>query len=477
MQFRTAHTATWLAAAALLGWSAPGLAQEPTVEPPAVLVDMSAYVGALTEQVGRAVVEIYVTAIGPVEGQARGVTPALGRQRRGGSGVIVSADGYIVTNNHVVEGARQLDVVLAVPAADDVPARSLVKPVGRRAEGSIVGTDIETDLAVIKIEGTDLPYLELGDSDEVRPGNIVFAFGSPLGLEASVTMGVVSAVGRQLQPDHPMAYIQTDAPINPGSSGGPLVNSRGHVIGINTLILSQSGGSEGIGFASPSNIVRAVFEQIRESGRVRRGVIGVNAQTITPTLAVGLRLTRTWGVVVSDVYPRSPGARAGLQVGDVIVSLDGKPMENARQFDVNVYQRRVGDVVTLEVRRGLNRLTMQVSVAERANDPSAFAEVVGRERNLIRELGILAVEVDDEISAMLPWLRQRGGVAVVAQAAGVPSVASGLQIADVIYSVNGQDVVSVGQLSNMLGSLARGDPVVLHVDRRGELRFVVFEME
>jgi serine protease Do len=255
------------------------------------------------------------------------------------------------------------------------------------------------------------------------------------------------------------------------------VNSRGHVIGINTLILSQSGGSEGIGFASPSNIVRAVFEQIRESGRVRRGVIGVNAQTITPTLAVGLRLTRTWGVVVSDVYPRSPGARAGLQVGDVIVSLDGKPMENARQFDVNVYQRRVGDVVTLEVRRGLNRLTMQVSVAERANDPSAFAEVVGRERNLIRELGILAVEVDDEISAMLPWLRQRGGVAVVAQAAGVPSVASGLQIADVIYSVNGQDVVSVGQLSNMLGSLARGDPVVLHVDRRGELRFVVFEME
>jgi serine protease Do len=477
MPSKTTYTAVWLAAVAVLGWPAPVRAQEPALEPPAVLADMSEYVGALTERVGRAVVEIYVTAIGPIAGQARGVVPALGRQRRGGSGVIVSADGYIVTNNHVVEGARQLDVVLAMPASDDIPGRSLVKPVGRRVEGRIVGTDLETDLAVIKIEDTGLPYLELGDSDEVRPGNIVFAFGSPLGLEASVTMGVVSAVGRQLEPDHPMAYIQTDAPINPGNSGGPLVNARGHLVGINTLILSQSGGSEGIGFASPSNIVRAVFEQIQENGRVRRGVIGVNAQTITPALAAGLRLTRTWGVVVSDVYPRSPAARAGLQVGDVIVSLDGKPMENARQFDVNVYQRRVGDIVALEVRRGLNRLNFQVAVAERANDPSAFADVVGRERNLVRELGILAVEVDDDIAAMLPWLRRRGGVAVAAQAAGVPSVATGLEVADVIHAVNGQEVVNVGQLSTILGSLERGDAVVLHVDRRGELQFIVFEME
>ena len=161
----------------------------------------------------------------------------------------------------------------------------------------------------------------------------------------------------------------------------------------------------------------------------------------------------------------------------MIVSLDGKPMENARQFNVNVYQRRVGDVVKLEVRRGLSRLNMDVAVVERANDPSAFADVVGQERNLVRELGILMVEVDEEIAAMLPWLRRQGGIAVVAQAAGVPTVATGLAVADVIHAVNGQEVTSIGQLTQALRQLERGDPVVLHVDRRGQLRFVVFEIE
>ena len=191
----------------------------------------------------------------------------------------------------------------------------------------------------------------------LKPGQIVMAFGSPLGLNASVTMGVVSAVARQLEPEDPMIYVQTDAPINPGNSGGPLVDADGRVVGINTLIYSQSGGHEGIGFAAPSNIVRNVFDQIRKTGRVRRGEIGVITQTITPLIAEGLGLSQDWGVVDSDVDPNGPGGRAGLQAGDIVLALDGKPMENGRQFQVNFYTRGVGAPVTLEILRGEARVT------------------------------------------------------------------------------------------------------------------------
>ena len=170
-----------------------------------------------------------------------------------------------------------------------------------------------------------------------------FRSPSPLGLGDSVTLGVVSAAARQLRPDDPMIYIQTDASINPGNSGGALVDVQGQVVGISTFILSQSGGSEGLGFAAPSNIVRAVYEQIRTDGRVHRGVIGVRAQTITPELAHGLALAQDWGVVLGDVFPGGPADHAGLKVGDIVLTLEGKSMENGRQFQVNLYRRAVGD--------------------------------------------------------------------------------------------------------------------------------------
>jgi serine protease Do len=300
---------------------------------------------ALADRVRPSIVQVLVTGYAPAgEGGA-----LLSTQRGGGSGVILHADGYVVTNAHVIAGARHIEVVVPPPAGPPGGGRSVLKASGRVFGAQVVGIDRETDLAVLLLPEKGLPALSLGDSEAVRPGQLVVAFGSPLGLEGSLSLGVVSAVARQLKPESPMIYLQTDASINPGNSGGPLLDTEGRVVGINTLILSQSGGSEGIGFAAPSNIVRNVFEQIRQGGHVQRGEIGARAQTITAELAAGLGLPRPWGVVIADVAPGGPAAEAGLRIGDLVLSMDGKPMENARQFDVNLYRRSVGVSVPLEV--------------------------------------------------------------------------------------------------------------------------------
>jgi serine protease Do len=265
-------------------------------------------------KVSPAVVQIQVAAYGPVNSGPTGAAALLGTQRSTGSGLILSPDGFIVTNAHVIEGGRRFLVVLPRPAAAGVPARSVLAPVSQEVPAALVGIDHETDLAILKVGLKGLPFATLGDSDSLAPGQVVLAFGSPFGLASSVTMGVISAVGRQFRDEDRMIYIQTDTPINPGNSGGPLVSADGRVIGINTLILSQSGGSEGVGFAAPANIVRFIYDQIRSSGRVHRGEIGVFAQTITPALAAGLRLSREWGVVLGDVYPNSPASKAGLRI-------------------------------------------------------------------------------------------------------------------------------------------------------------------
>src|SRR4029079_2165764 len=232
------------------------------------------------------------------ENQSPSIEPQL--ERSSGSGVIVDSDGYIVTNTHVVENATRIEVELPPDPAVAGRGRSIVRRRGRTVGAQVVAIDHETDIAVVKVEAHGLPPLQFGDSDALRSGQIVLAFGSPLGLESSVSMGVVSAVARQLTPDDPMIYIQTDATINPGNSGGALVDTAGRLVGINTLIYSQSGGSEGIRFAAPSNIVRNVFTQIRKHGRVRRGEIGVTTQTITPLMAEALGLSFDAGVVLPD---------------------------------------------------------------------------------------------------------------------------------------------------------------------------------
>jgi serine protease Do len=274
-----------------------------------------------------------------------------------------------------------------------------------------------------------------------------------------------------------MIYVQTDTAINPGNSGGPLVNTSGEVVGINTLILSQSGGNEGLGFAAPSNIVRAIYGQVRKRGVILRGEIGVRAQSITPLLAEALELPQDWGVIAGDVEPGGPADIAGLAAGDVILALDGKVMENGRQFQVNLYRYAIGDVVHLDVLRGHEQKTVQVAVLERTKDPERFRRMVSRERNLIPQLGVLAIGLSRELATMLPPLRKPGGVIIAALVADGPYWKSEFQTGDVIHAVNRAPIGDLPDLRKALQPVKSGDPVAVQIERDGELSYVVFQFE
>jgi S1-C subfamily serine protease len=249
------------------------------------------------------------------------------------------------------------------------------------------------------------------------------------------------------------------------------------MVGLNTMILSQSGGNEGIGLAAPGNIVRSVYEQIRRGGRVRRGVVGVRAQTITPPLAAGLRLLFDRGVVLSDVSPSGPAEEAGLRPGDVVIALDGKPMENARQLDVNLYRRAPGETVTLSVRRGPQSLDVPVRVVERPEDPDRFLSLVTPERNLVPRLGVLALELDDDLRRALSPLRAPEGVLVAARSGDPSGADDDLRAGDVVRAVNGVSVRGLAELRSAVAGPAAGESLVLHVERGGKLLYVVVEVE
>jgi serine protease Do len=438
------------------------------------LSDLSDTLEALTSKINPAVVQVISTGY---QMQTSGAGAGfITRQRSGGSGVIVDPSGYIVTNRHVIRGLTKIQVVLAVPKEVGGPGSSILKARGEIHEAAVIGSDLETDLAVLKIESEGLPYLGLGDSETIRQGQIVLALGSPLGLDNSVSMGVVSAVARQLRPEDPMIYIQTDASINPGNSGGPLVDTDGNVVGINTLIFSKSGGSEGLGFAAPSNIVRTVYEQIRENGRVPRGQIGVVAQTITPLIAAGLGLQQDWGVILADVLPGGPAQMAGLAVGDVVLTMDAKPMENARQFNVNLYQHKVGDTVFLQILRGADKNLLRVPVIERTDVIERFASMVTPEQNLVGRLGILGIEVDADIAQMLSSERKLGGVLVAALSPNAVGATGSFLPGDIIYELNKTSITNLRLLRETVAGLKEGDPVVAQVLRDGSLLYAAFEM-
>src|SRR3984885_6213098 len=443
---------------------------------PQVLRDLNSALEGLVAKVSPAVVQVLVTGYGAIEKSNRSQTALIARQHAVGSGVIVDSDGYIMTNAHVVEGAHRIRVVLPMPSLD-FPQ---VEPVGKEhvVEAKLIGIHKDSDLALLKIDQKNLPTLELGSARRIHQGQLVFAIGSPEGLQNSVTMGVVSAVGRQPDPDHPMVYIQTDAPINPGNSGGPLVDMDGYVVGINTFILSEGGGSEGLGFAIPARIVKFVYDSLRKYGHVHRVEIKAGAQEITPDLAEGLGLAQSWGVVIDDVLPGGPAEAAGLKVQDIVLSADDRRIETLPAFSSALYLHPTDQVLKLVVLRGKEKKTLEIPVLEKKDQMDSLADLTNHETNIISRLGILGVSVTDQLRASLGVdFRIPSGVIVLARATELISPESRLQQGDVIHFMNQKPIDSLDTLRTALRALKPGDPVAMQIERDGGLQYISFEME
>jgi serine protease Do len=418
----------------------------------------------LSSRISPSVVQIFGTGFRFENDEGHAGASVLARQRSTGSGVIVSDDGYIITNAHMVEGARSIRVRVN----------------GRRNaqtslfDAKLIGMDRQLDLALLRIDANELTPLPFANSLSLKQGQLVLAFGNPLGMDNSVSMGIVSAVARQLTEDDPRIFVQTDAPINPGNSGGPLVDVDGRLVGINAFIFSQSGGSEGIGFAIPSNVVQYVYASLKKDGHVHRGQIGIYAKTITQPLASAFKLEPEKGVLVDDVIPQGPADKAGVQVGDVVLSLDGKELHNIRDLALQLYQYAIGDSVQLQIVRNQTHSEIRVAVTEKSDDPQRFADMVNPVDNLISALGVLGMTVDNGIRKTLS-LRDPNGVLVAAHSGLSAYSGDQPQEGDVIHAVNGQRITSVEMLRSELNNLERADSIVLQIERDSSLMFVVLE--
>jgi serine protease Do len=452
-------------------------APRPTLAQSSTANSFDAAIDSLIKKVSPSVVQIVVTAYAPLQDAERGsAAVVLGRQRASGSGFIIESDGYIITNAHVVNGAQRVYVIL--PPAQ--PAGSLSTALSSRIEvipAKIIGVAREKDLALLKIDApTQLPALPLATYKDVRQGHAVFAFGSPEGLRNSISHGVISAVSRQLDPDSPLIYLQTDAPINPGNSGGPLVNINGEVVGVNTFILSQSGGNEGLGFAIPCATVRTVFRQLKQFGHLRRQEIGIGMQTITPSMATGLSLPRNYGVIISDVLPGGPAEAAGLMVGDILVSVDGQPADNLPSVNYQFLLRDSLEKVEVVVQRGSHQETFKVEPIEESQDFDQLTSLADPEKNLVPGLGIIGVEIDKKSAALVRGLRDPYGIVVTARATGAGADVP-LLPGDVIRTLNNRPMTTLARLQEAVKSTPPGTPIVLQVQRDGKLLYVPIILE
>jgi serine protease Do len=446
---------------------------------PEVLQQLNSALKGLVAKVSPGVVQVLVTGYGPPEDREDKTDTGgvIVRQHAIGSGVILDPDGYIMTNAHVVEGAQRIRVVLP-EAPIEMPMQLAAPGKARFLDAKLIGVQKEIDLALLKVSTNEaLPTLTLGLGRTVEQGQLVFAVGSPEGLQSTVTMGVVSAVARQPDPDKPMVYIQTDAPINPGNSGGPLVDMDGYVVGVNTFIYSEGGGSEGLGFAIPARVVYFVYENLRKYGEVKRSTIEARGQTITPSLAAALQLPQDWGVMIADVLPGGPAEAAGLKIQDIVISADDFPVETLPIYSAISYLHPADKPLKLEVLRGKEKKTLSIPVVPEKHEAADIADLAGPDAVLVPELGILAVSMTEKIHAQLPDLRRSSGVIVVARAIDLSGPDVDLNAGDVIYSVNRTQVNSIQELRSSLKSLKMGDSVAIQLERQGHLQYLSYEIE
>lgn len=457
--------------AAAAQWSG---AQTPNQPNP--LDRLSGSIRSLANRVSPAVVEIVISGYATTDDSSRDASNEISRQSSSGSGVIVDPSGYIVTNAHVVQGAVRIRVLVPSSTSPNLPEPAAIAR-SEGVEARVIGLDRESDLALIRVDQDGLPFLQFGDSDRVHQGDLVFAVGSPMGLRNSVSMGVVSASARAVSDDNPILYIQTDASINPGNSGGALVNTRGLLVGLNTFIVSRSGGNEGIGFAIPSNVVRNVYEQLKRKGKVSRGSAGLFVQDISPVMAKGLGLPVRQGVVIADMDPDGPADKSGLKRRDVILSCNALSIDTARQFEDDIYRRKGGEKITLVVQRGAERLTVPVTIKEQSAPWDPLADLVSPEKNLVSRLGILCIEIDKDVAQLMPDLRRTYGLIVAARAPQGQAQFIDLQPGDVIHSVNNTPIADLPTFQEIIRRFKRGAAVVLQIERDGRLQYLAFEIE
>jgi len=430
----------------------------------------------VAERVSPAVVQISVSGFGPSH-QTRASESVIERQRGIGSGVIVDPNGYIMTNAHVVAGAQRIQVIMLSVTTELVPFKTTLLHKQRTFEAKLIGIHRLTDLALLKIEEHGLPFIPLKEEYKAKIGQTVLAVGTPEGLDHTVTRGIISAVGRQPELDHPMVYIQTDAPINPGNSGGALVDRDGNLVGINTFIYTKGGGSEGLGFAVPEPSVRFVFQELKQFGRVRQTLIGASAQTITPTLAAGLKLPQDWGVVISDVIPDGPADNAGVRRKDIVIAVDNRPVESLPRFAASLFLHKHDEIVQMDVLRGSETLKLHIRAFEAPDSIESLADLIDPQKNLVAPLGIFAIELNGSLAAALGHLRSATGVVVAGKVDYSPAIDADLAVGDVIRALNGTSLGNPNDLRSALGSLKTGDPVVLEIERQGRLQFNSFDME
>jgi serine protease Do len=384
--------------------------------------------------------------------------PRERREASLGSGVIVSPDGYIVTNAHVVEKADEIKVLLSDK---------------REFTGKVVGIDTKSDIAVIKISGKDLPTLTWGDSEKIEVGEYVLAIGNPFGLNSTVTLGIVSAVGRaNMGIEDYENFIQTDAAINPGNSGGALVNSRGELVGINTAIFSRTGGYMGIGFAIPSNMAKGVMDSLIKHGKVVRGFLGVTIQDVNEKISKQFGLKDAKGALVSDVVSGSPADKGGIRSGDVILSFDGKTVENSTALRHRVADTPVDKTVAVEVMRDKKPVKLNVKVVEQPKDMTARGEPVKSGEPDTALAGLEVRSLTPEDARQLNLGKQSQGVVVIDVESGSAVEEAGIRPGDVIVELNRKPIRHIDDFRKLSGKLGKSDTALLLVVRQGSKLFL-----